>query len=61
MPMATPKPVEFRGSAPEDLRAFPDAARREAGYQLEVVCADTAPLQALRRGENFEALILIPD
>ena len=28
------KPVEFRGSALEDLRAFPEAARREAGYQL---------------------------
>lgn len=27
----------------------------------EVVYADTAPLQALRRGETFEALIPIPD
>jgi ketosteroid isomerase-like protein len=27
----------------------------------EVVYADTAPLQALRRGETFEALIRIPD
>jgi phage-related protein len=25
------KPVEFRGSALDDLRAFPQAARREAG------------------------------
>jgi phage-related protein len=33
--MTTSKPVEFRGSAPEDLRAFPEAARREAGYQLD--------------------------
>lgn len=31
------KPVEFRGSALEDLRAFPEAARREAGYQLDQV------------------------
>lgn len=31
------KPVEFRGSALEDLRAFPQAARREAGYQLDQV------------------------
>jgi SnoaL-like domain len=27
----------------------------------EVVYADTAPLQALRRGETFEPLILLPD
>jgi hypothetical protein len=26
----------------------------------EIVYADTAPLQALRRGERFEALILLP-
>jgi phage-related protein len=31
------KPVEFRGSALADLRAFPDAARREAGFQLDRV------------------------
>src|ERR1700754_3333035 len=31
------RPVEFRGSALEDLRAFPQAARREAGYQLDQV------------------------
>jgi phage-related protein len=35
--MVEPKPVEFRGSALEDLRAFPQAARREAGYQLDQV------------------------
>jgi phage-related protein len=29
--------VEFRGSALDDLRAFPAAARREAGYQLDQV------------------------
>ena len=29
------KPVEFLGSALRDLRAFPDAARREAGHQLD--------------------------
>jgi phage-related protein len=32
-----PKPVVFRGSALEDLRAFPDAARRQAGFQLDLV------------------------
>jgi phage-related protein len=35
--MMASKPVEFRGSALEDLRAFPEAARREAGYQLDQV------------------------
>jgi phage-related protein len=31
------KLVEFRGSALDDLRAFPQSARREAGYQLDQV------------------------
>lgn len=31
------KPVAFRGSALEDLRRFPDAARRQAGFQLDLV------------------------
>jgi phage-related protein len=31
------KPIEFRGSALDDLRAFPLDARREAGYQLDQV------------------------
>jgi phage-related protein len=35
--MTEPKPVEFRGSALDDLRAFPAFARREAGYQLDQV------------------------
>ena len=35
--MVDSKPVEFRGSALDDLRAFPEAARREAGYQLDQV------------------------
>jgi phage-related protein len=29
------KPVEFRGSALDDLREFPRSARREAGYQVD--------------------------
>ena len=29
------KVLKFRGSALNDLRAFPEAARREAGYQLD--------------------------
>src|SRR3954469_20868416 len=35
--MADSKPVEFRGGALDELRAFPEAARREAGYQLDQV------------------------
>ena len=35
--MSDAKPVEFRGSALDDLRAFPTSARREAGYQLDQV------------------------
>jgi phage-related protein len=35
--MIESKPVEFRGSALGDLRGFPEAARREAGYQLDQV------------------------
>ncbi|PZU47961.1 MAG: hypothetical protein DI568_08325 [Sphingomonas sp.] len=31
------KPVEFRGGALADLRAFPEEARREAGFQLDQV------------------------
>lgn len=32
-----PKPVEFRGTSLADLRRFPLAARRAAGYQLDRV------------------------
>ena len=35
--MTERKPVEFRGSALADLRRFPTSARREAGYQLDLV------------------------
>lgn len=35
--MTNPKPVEFRGSALDDLRAFPLAAKREAGHQIDQV------------------------
>ena len=31
------KPIEFRGSALDDLRGFPQTAMREAGYQLDKV------------------------
>lgn len=35
--MLDSKPVEFRGSSLDDLRAFPLTARREAGHQLDQV------------------------
>lgn len=35
--MLDPKPVEFLGSSLDDLRAFPLAAKREAGHQLDQV------------------------
>jgi len=31
------KPVQFRGSALDDLRSFPLSARREAGFQIDLV------------------------
>ncbi|MGC4252065.1 MAG: type II toxin-antitoxin system RelE/ParE family toxin [Sphingobium sp.] len=33
----TPKPAKFRGTALEDLRAFPVSARKEVGHQLDQV------------------------
>jgi predicted XRE-type DNA-binding protein len=49
------KPVEFRGSALDDLRAFPQAARREAGYQLDRIQHgrepdDWKPMNTVGRG-----------
>lgn len=35
--MTEPKPVEFRGSSLDDLRAFPQIARRQAGFQIDRV------------------------
>lgn len=35
--MNDPKPVEFRASSLDNLRAFPVMARREAGYQIDRV------------------------
>jgi phage-related protein len=31
------KPISFLGTSQRDLRAFPDDARKEAGFQLEQV------------------------
>jgi phage-related protein len=41
--MIDAKPVEFLGSALDDLRAFPLSARREAGHQLDLVQKAKAP------------------
>ena len=35
--MIDPKPIKFLSNALDDLRAFPEPARREAGYQLDQV------------------------
>ncbi|WP_178119100.1 type II toxin-antitoxin system RelE/ParE family toxin [Agrobacterium rubi] len=37
------KTIRFRGSALGDLRAFPETARREAGYQLDKVQNEQMP------------------
>src|SRR5690606_32529258 len=49
------KGLSFRGSALDDLRAFPLSARREAGYQLDKVQngerpSDWKPLATVGRG-----------
>jgi phage-related protein len=49
------KPVEFRGNALADLRAFPQTARREAGYQLDQIQRggepdDWRPMNTVGRG-----------
>jgi phage-related protein len=53
--MTEPKPVEFRGSALDDLRSFPTPARREAGHQLDQVqCGrdpdDWKPMASIGQG-----------
>ena len=53
--MSKPVPIEFRGSALDDLRAFPLSARREAGHQLDLVqrggeADDWKPMPAIGRG-----------
>lgn len=49
------KSIEFRGTALDDLRAFPVTARREAGFQLDRVQngrepADWKPMQTIGSG-----------
>jgi phage-related protein len=50
-----PKPVMFRGSALDDLRAFPATARQKAGYQLDqvqngLVPTDWKPIATIGQG-----------
>ena len=49
------KPLRWVGSSLEDLRAFPEAARREAGYQLRrlqggLLPADWKPITSVGPG-----------
>lgn len=37
MAVGDPKPIAFRATSLDDLRAFPEGARREAGHQLDQV------------------------
>ena len=53
--MSDHKPVEFRGGALDDLRAFPLPARREAGHQIDKVQGghepdDWKPMSTVGRG-----------
>lgn len=53
--MSGRKPIKFRASALDDLRAFPMTARREAGYQLDKVQhgltpADWKPMVTVGKG-----------
>ena len=49
------RPLAFRGSALDDLRAFPGVAKREAGFQLDRVQrgldpADWKPMATIGQG-----------
>jgi phage-related protein len=53
--VVNPKAIEFRGSSLDDLRAFPLAARRESGHQLNQVQSghepdDWKPMSSVGRG-----------
>jgi phage-related protein len=53
--MADRKPVEFRGSSLDDLRAFPNSARHEAGHQIDLIqqgyqADDWKPMQSIGPG-----------
>jgi len=53
--MSPSKPVEFLGTSLDDLRAFPSSAKREAGYQIDLVQngsdpVDWKPMKAVGQG-----------
>lgn len=53
----TRKPLHFIGSSLEDLRAFPDEARRDAGFNLNFVQrglepSDWKPIKTVGAGVN---------
>lgn len=55
--MADLKPVAFAGSALDDLRSFPEGAKREAGYQIDRVQRglmpdDFKPMKTIGKGVN---------
>src|SRR4030043_2114178 len=55
--MVTRKPLNFVGSVLDDLRHFPDEARRAAGFELRVVQSgldpsDWKPMQTIGPGVN---------
>jgi phage-related protein len=55
--MVTMKPLKFVGSSLDDLRNFPDEARRAAGFELRAVQSgldpsDWKPMQTIGPGVN---------
>ena len=55
--MVTVKPLKFVGSSLDDLRNFPDEARRAAGFELRAVQggldpSDWRPMQTIGPGVN---------
>ena len=53
--MVTMKPLNFVGSSLDDLRNFPDEARRAAGFELRAIQnglepSDWKPIQAIGQG-----------
>jgi len=41
----TRKPLHFVGSSHDDLKAFPDEARRDAGFNLDFVQRGLEPVE----------------